>query len=224
MKKIVLLLVGILVTSLIYSKEVSVDSTNIEEKEILILGKNKDIENNKPICVYSNGTGAKFPKGGLLGLYNPSLSWSIGQCSYTDGTIIKKESLILVTNASDTYFSFDEESRILIRFTDDSVSTLYRDIEDEITNEYSSTWFNNNLMHFYTSYVRMNLDNETRTKLLNPALGIKKIRIVFTNGNIRDFEITGKRVMKLSEEIRESYIEASQSNKIRTQNNDDSNF
>ena len=62
------------------------------------------------------------------------------------------------------------------------------------------------------------------SKFLNPDLGIVKIRIVFTNGNIRDYELTGKRIKKFPEELRESYQQAMKGNAQKIHNSDDSTF
>ena len=74
------------------------------------------------------------------------------------------------------------------------------------------------------SIVFLQLDSETRTKLFNQSLGIKKVRVVFSNGDAKDYDIKGKGVMKLPEELRASYVEATQDNNMRTQNSDDSTF
>lgn len=207
-----------------FSQEIIVDSISIKRTDITLLGGNEAKDKEDPICVYSNGSCMIFPKSGLLSLYNPALGWSIYQCTFSDGSILKEESMILITNARDTYYSFDSNSRILMRFTDESISTLHRDLKDEVENKYDNIWLGNTLMHCYFSYVRLQLDSETRTKLLNPSLGIKKIRIVFSNGNVEDYELKGKRIMKFPEELRQSYREASQKNEIRTKNSNDSNF
>ena len=124
----------------------------------------------------------------------------------------------------DGYYSFDADSRVLIRFTDESTSILRRDPDEIVENAYDNMWMGSSLMHFYKSYVTLQLDSETRTKFFNHSLGVKKIRIVYANGDAIDYEMKGKRIMKFPEELRESFEEASQKNDIRTKNNDDSTF
>lgn len=210
--------------SLIYSQEVIIDS-NDTGKDVIVLGGNENnVSKEEPTCVYSNGLCMNFPKGGLLGIYNPALGWSISQCNFSNGTSVKTESMILITTGAKTYYSFDSDSRILIRFTDESVSTMYRDMNDRVETKYENAWLGNTMAHYYMSYVRFQLDKDTRAKFLNPALGIKKIRIVFANGEAIDYELKGNRVMKFPEELRESYKQASNKNQQRIQNNDDSTF
>ena len=224
MKQIYLMFALLIFSVNVKAQEVIIDSTSTNQNDVIILDGNEQVENEEPTCVYSNGIAMNFPKAGLTGLYNPALGWSIAQCNFSDGSSIKKESLILITTNPNDYSSFDSDSRILIRFTDQSVSTLHRDLKSKVERKYDNMYMSNTLYKFYKSYVRFQLDSETREKLLNPSIGIVKIRIVFTNGNVKDYELTGKRVMKFPEELRESYMQASNANKQRLNNSDDSTF
>lgn len=207
------------------SQEVIIDTTSTNQKEIIVLGGNEQKEKEEPTCVYSNGEAMRFPKKGLTRMYNPSLGWIIGQCKLSDGTSINKESLFLITKSPNNYDSFDADSRILIRFTDQSVSTLHRDLEFDVQKGYDNLLFTTGLfINLYRTYVVFQLDSETREKLMNPSIGITKIRIVFTNGEVKDYELKGKRRMKFPKELRESYTQASIANKIRLHNSDDSTF
>lgn len=220
MRKYIFVLVVLFVAKFVNAQEIVSNDGN----DVVVVGGNDVVETDEPTCVHTNGLCMNFPKAGLTGMYNPALGWSISECTYSDGKSIKYESLLLISTASDTYYSFDEDSRVLIRFTDESVATLRRDIKSPIEKKYENMWMGNSLMHFYHTYCRLNLDTETRQKLLNPALGIVKIRIVYTNGLVRDYELKGKRISKFPEELRESYQQAVAGNKARIQNNDDSTF
>lgn len=220
MKKITLIFSVLFSITLSQAQEVVSNNQN----EILIVGGNDTTKTDEPICVHTNGLCMNFPKAGLTGMYNPALGWSISECNYSDGRSVKYESLLLICTASDTYYSFNDDSRVLIRFTDESVSTLRRDLNSPIEKKYENMWMGNTLMKFYHTYCRLNLDTETRQKLLNPTLGIVKIRIVFTNGNVRDYELKGNRVKKFPEELRKSFQQAAAGNKTRLHNSDDSTF
>ena len=203
-----------------FAQEVLLDST-ANKNDLIILGGNENTKSMEdPTCVYSYGTCMNFSKG----IYTPAIGWAIGQCTYPNGTSVINESMLLITTGYENYYSFDTESRVLIRFTDESVSVLRRDLSERVENNYDNMWMGSSLMHFYRSYVSLQLDSETRAKLFNESLGIKKIRIVYANGDAVDYEMKGKRIMKFPEELRESYKEASQQNATRTKNSDDSSF
>lgn len=223
MKKYLILFMSFLFLESMNAQEVIVDSTSIDEKDIIILGGNDVPTSNEPTCVVSNGT-CMTVKSGLAGVYSPAIGWSIAMCTLSDGSSIKEESLILLHTSPNGYVDFDGDSRVLIRFTDNSVSTLHRDMKTPVATNYSSLWMGNSLMKFFKTSIRLKLDAETRSKIMNPALGIVKVRVVFTNGNVLDYDLKSKRQMKYSEELRKSYLEASQSNAKRAQNSDDSTF
>ena len=75
-------------------------------------------------CVTQQGPLYNFPdeKGGLKNLWKPALSWNIYDCKFGERNY-SYERLRLLMVASDTYFSFDSDSRMLIRFSDGFVST-----------------------------------------------------------------------------------------------------
>ena len=220
MKKMFCLMLTMASITLSFAQEVIVDSTH-NGANLIVLGGNESTKlGAEPTCVYSYGTCMNFSKG----IYTPAIGWAIGQCTFPDGTSITNESLLLITTGMDGYYSFDADSRVLIRFTDESTSILRRDPDEIVENAYDNMWMGSSLMHFYKSYVTLQLDSETRTKFFNHSLGVKKIRIVYANGDAIDYEMKGKRIMKFPEELRESFEEASQKNDIRTKNNDDSTF
>lgn len=223
MKKYAILFMSFLLIESMKAQEVIVDSASTKEKDIIILGGNDVSISNEPTCVYSNGTCMNI-NSGLSGIYCPALGWSIAMCTLSDGSTIKEESLILLHTSPSGYANFDSESRVLIRFTDNSVSTLHRDMKTPVSTNYSSMWMGNTLMKFFKTSIRLKLDTDTRSKIMNPTLGIVKVRVVYTNGNILDYELKPKRQMKYPEELRKSYFEANHSNEKRTQNSDDSTF
>ena len=202
-----------------YAQEVLLDPTT--GNDIIVLGGNENLKaKEEPVCVNSLGDYVRVYRD----YWAPSLAWNIEQCTYPNGTSVKKELLTLLTVTSGDYHSFDSESRVLLRFTDESVSILRRDLNFEVERTYDNTWISGNLVDLRYSIVFLQLDSETRKKLFNQSLGIKKVRVVFSNGDAKDYDIKGKGVMKLPEELRASYVEATQDNNMRTQNSDDSTF
>ncbi|MCQ2347563.1 MAG: hypothetical protein MJZ65_00050 [Paludibacteraceae bacterium] len=222
MKKSILCVGFLLVSAIINAQDV-VAREGANDKELLVL-KNDGVQTtaDDPVCVYSQGTYANFLKN-TLNLYNPGVSWKIWDCS-AGSTTIKYETLVLDMIASDAYYTYGTDSRILFRFSDGSVSTLHRREGDTTIKEYKSMWIGNTLFHLYHALAEFDLDTETRNRFLNPNLGILKVRVVLANGNARDYEMTGKMQTKVAEQIRNSWISASKQNAARKQNSDDSTF
>lgn len=222
MKKILFLL-AVLSFSQSYAQQ-TIESQDEESKnEVLILAnENTQTTAEDPVCVTSQGGYANLLKGSL-NLYNPGLSWKITECS-TSKTSYKYETLVLDMIASDTYYKFNDESRVLMRFSDGTVATLHRRKGDRTMEKYNNCVLGGTIFHLYHAVTEYDLDSDARTALLNPAIEIVKIRVVLTNGNIRDYDMSGKVGRKFLEAIRSSYQAAQKSNHIRINNSDDSSF
>ena len=222
MKKILFLL-AVLGVSQSYAQQTVHLQEEESKKEVLILAnENTQTTTEDPVCVTSQGGYAKLLKGSL-NLYNPGLSWKVTECS-TSKTSYKYETLVLDMIASDTYFKFNDESRILMRFSDGTVATLHRRKGDQTMEKYDNCVLDGTIFHLYHAVTEYDLDSASRAALLNPAIEIVKIRVVLTNGNVRDFDMSGKVGRKFLEAIRSSYLAALKSNHVRINNSDDSNF
>ena len=172
-------------------------------------------------CVGHQGPLYNFPdeKGGLKNLWKPALCWNLYDCKLSDQHFTYERVRLLMV-ASDTYFRFDSDSRILIRFSDGHVSTLHRNTKFAVKQIYENTSYG----IFYKTLTDFDVDEETKRHLLNPEMGVVKIRVVFTNGNARDYDLPEKYQKKFTQHMIESYVTAMKMINIKHNNNDDSNF
>lgn len=219
MKRSIIFLVAMLFASVLYAQYEIVGGTQVINEQIET-PKSPSTEND-PECVHQQGPLYNFPdeKGGLKNIWKPALSWCISDCKIGE-TRATYEVLRLLMVASDTYFSFDNDSRMLIRFSDGHVSTLNRNTNLKVLQIFENTSYGT----FYKTLTDFEVDDETKSRLMNPEIGVIKIRIVFTNGNKRDYDLPEKYQKKFVQHMIESYKIAKQKIEIRHQNNDDSTF
>lgn len=142
-------------------------------------------------------------------------------CSY-DGkdTICHYDLIFVVLSASDRYYEFPENSRMLIKFQDDKVFDL--DNFGDITKVYENLGWNSTLKKYVEVYKAGRhyiLNEEVLTKLLNEK--IAKVRIELANGNFRDFEIEDKHAKKIQRTLAESYKSVLAAQKKRLENIND---
>lgn len=216
MKRTIIIGIMLLFISSAFTQDIITDSS--KGKTIVVNGNGK--EQKEVVCVHSVGEYVNIPAV-TGGIYAQALGWGISECSFQDKSVLQLESINLLYRDHVGYKDFDQESRILIRFTDDYVSTLYRDVDSAVETSRQSLIPGNPI---YITYVRFNLDKETRKRMMNPTLGIKKIRIVFTNGEIQDYNIKGNKQYKFLEQLRKSYKNAEKDNAERMNNSDDASF
>ena len=128
------------------------------------------------------------------------------------------------TCASDTYHSFDTDSRVLGRFADSTIVKLPIIPEFEVQKSYNNTWVGNVLVDNYVTYSFYNIEDETIAKIVEKLIPIVKIRIVFTNGNVSDYEIKPSYQKKLTDGLIKSRIDAISQKVQRASNSTDENF
>ena len=164
----------------------------------------------------SLGNFTKFPDDKALGsYYKPSLAF--GQVGTTNVLSLK-------VVQPDMYARFDETSRILVKFEDDYVikmPILYNSLG--VTNKYDNMTSGISFYQFYTTYTSYELDEKFIDRIVNKEDKIKKIRIVFANGDAIDYEINKKYMKKLTTGLKESYyrVLAKQQQKQKTLNDED---
>ena len=106
---------------------------------------------------------------------------------------------------SNTYESFDSESVVLLKFDDESVEKLHISPLVEVSKKYSNTAIGSTIVDFYSTYSTYELSEECLKKIINKQQ-IKKVRLSFTNGNVKDYDITPNYMEKMAEKLYESYL------------------
>ena len=144
------------------------------------------------------GTYTKFPDKGLGTSYNPQLAF---------GKINDQYLLVLLYIDPTDYALFNEESVILLKFDDDSVAKLPISKLDDVTKDLETEWINiaKRYFYYYKTYTSYDIEQDVIDKIVKEKLNIKKIRVSFTNGDIKDWDINVKYKPKFIKGLVESY-------------------
>lgn len=162
----------------------------------------------------SVGTPVKFPDNIFLALaYKPAL------------TFIKSDDgvgLLLFYTRDDYYASFDEESVILLKFEDETIEKLpiYQPVyvHESYDSQYDSSL--KSISHLYTTTVRFEISPEITERIVTRNEKIVKIRVLFSNGKVKDWDIKKSYRSKLTKKLVKSYKEANQNYIIQKENID----
>lgn len=128
------------------------------------------------------------------------------------------------TCSSDTYKSFDAESRVLIRFSDSTMVKLPIIEELDVVKDYDNEWIASSLTEKYITFSYYSIEAETIDKIIEDKVPIIKIRLVFTNGNIQDYDIPKNYQQKLLDGLIASRKDAISTNHVRKTNQSDDTF
>ena len=160
----------------------------------------------------SYGTYTMFPNKKLAGsYYKPQLAF---------GKVNDQFLLVLYYTDPSTYATFDQESVMLLKFDDDSTVKLPISKSDEVTKKYETSW--NSLLkcynHFYETFTSFDLEQDVVDRIVKDQQNIKKIRVSFTNGDIKDWDIDLKYQPKLIKGLVESYNKVQSKDAVRKEN------
>ncbi len=161
----------------------------------------------------STGSFVMFPDGSLFGsAFKPKIAF------YQDTDPIIKNFFILSVAKNDGYADFDENSRMLIKFEDGSKFTL--PILAGVESRDFSYISNISVYNVLTMY---RLDDQILEKIRNYE-SIIKIRIVYTNGDIDDYDIDESYQYKFIRKLNNSYNEVIEDNSQMKRNMNDDYF
>ena len=124
----------------------------------------------------------------------------------------------------DTYASFDENSRILVKFYDDSVTKLPIVPEIEVHKDYGVQFVSSIRLDYYKTVALFVVTDEFLDKVLNVGMFITKIRVVRANETANDYEISKQYQETLIKGLRESYQIAAQIRDQKKQTMTDADF
>ena len=148
----------------------------------------------------SIGSYTRFPNDKLFGLlWKPQLAF---------GKVNDVYLLALCYTSPTKYASFDNESILLLKFGDDSTVKLHLIDENTVKKDHETSWNAATKQYYdiYKTYACFIIDNSTVQRIVNDKEVIKKIRVLFTNGDIEDWDIDAKYQKKLTAGLNESYI------------------
>ncbi len=111
---------------------------------------------------------------------------------------------VLVTSSGD-YASYDENSRILLKFGDDDVVKLPMLRELDVIKDYSNEFVASTLVEYYMTATHYEVPDDVLDRIVKQKKKITKIRIVFSNGDVADYDIPEKYQPKLISGLNNSY-------------------
>lgn len=176
------------------------------------------------LCFVSIGTFAQFSVGEYVQLVKGLAGWYQGKVALAVTNVdgVEVPSMCLYMNNSVDYDVYDEDSRILVKFDDDTKMTFHRIKGDQTLKEYDNQLVNGVIYQHYQTYTRYALDMNFLNKILTN--GIVKVRIVMANGDAKDYEIKGGYQKEFTKKLKESYVTARKNNKQREKNMNDEDF
>jgi hypothetical protein len=163
----------------------------------------------------SYGSYTMFPNNKAWGsYYKPQLAF---------GKVNDQYLLVLCYTDPKAYASFDEESVMLLKFDDDSTVKLPISKSDEVMKKCESSWnsMKSRNTYYYKTFTSFDLDQNTIDKIVKQKMNIKKIRVSFTNGDIKDWDIDVKYQTKLIQGLNESYVIVESKDTVRKGNLND---
>ena len=176
------------------------------------------------LCFVSIGVSAQYSIGDYVQLVKGITGWYQDKIAIAVMNVNDKEIpiMVLCSHSSLDYDVFNEESRILIKFDDDTKMTLHRVPDDETIKDYDNAVYNGILYHHYYTFTHYIIEKEFLLKILQN--GITKVRVVKANGNANEYDIKESYQKTLTEKLKDSYIAARKENKQKEKNMNDEDF
>ena len=176
------------------------------------------------LCFVSIGMFAQFSVGEYVQLVKGLSGWYQGKVALAVTNVdgVEVPSMCLYMHNSLDYDIYDDDSRILVKFDDDTKMTLHRVNEDRTLKEYDNQVLNGVLYHHYMTYTQYYVNTDFLNKIL--VNNIVKVRVVMANGNIRDYEIKSSYQQEFTKKLKNSYVSARKTNKQREKNMNDDSF
>lgn len=166
--------------------------------------------------IYTYGEAIDFQSGFVGSLWHPFLKYS--QYDSNDFDNEHLDLLTVIMKTSDTYHSFPDTSKILLKFSDDSIVEL--DSFGEIIKDFQATYIAKQLTDIYYTGRNYILTPDDLEKIL--TLPIVKVRIELSNGNRKDYEVGEKHGKKVLKKLVESHkkVSSTQNRRIHNSNSD----
>ena len=166
--------------------------------------------------LYTYGDAIDFQSGFVGSLWHPLLQLS--QFDSNDGRDVHLDLMTVVLKTSDTYHSFPENSKLLLKFSDNSIVEL--NSFGNVIKDYQCKRIGKVLTDIYYTGRNYVLTDEALQKIL--SLPIIKVRIELGNGNRKDYDVGekhGKKVLKKLQKSNEA-VKNTQNRRIRNSNSD----
>lgn len=158
------------------------------------------------------GEAIDFQPGFVGSLWHPFMK--LAQYDSNDSENLHLDLLTVIMKTSDTYHSYPDESKLLLKFSDDSVVEL--NSFGDVIKDYQCKYIGNHLTDIYYTGRNYIITPEALQKIT--SLPITKVRIELANGNRKDYEVSDKHGKKVLKKLQKS-LEAVQSTQERRKKN-----
>ncbi len=166
--------------------------------------------------LYTYGEAIDFQSGFIGSLWHPFLKYS--QYDSNDGRDDHLDLLTIIMKTSNTYHSFPAESKLLLKFLDDSIVEL--DSFGDVIKDYQCSYIGKVRTDIYYTGRNYILTEEALQKII--TLPIVKVRIELGNGNRKDYEVGEKHGKKVLKKLIKSHaaVQNTQGRRIKNSNSD----
>lgn len=167
-------------------------------------------------AIYTSGEAIDFQSGFVGSFWHPYLTLS--QVDSNDGRNEHHDLLTVILKTSNTYHSFPQNSKLLLKFSDNSIVEL--DSFGDVIMDYQLTSLADEYIRVYYTGRHYDLTDEALQKIL--TLPIIKVRIELSNGIRKDYEVGVRHGKKVLKKIKKSYeiVKKRQQLRIRNSNGD----
>ena len=149
----------------------------------------------------------------------PQIAFAVDRVNDEDVT-----TLLVKTVNVNAYNEFNDESRILLRFADESKPIRLNKVAGSAVDKNKHTEKKGNAtISFYDTFTSYEVTPEV-IKKLEAGIGISKVRIVFKENEHKDYEIVEGYQAKMAADLLKSYQEAALKNKKAHSDTSDEDF
>lgn len=162
----------------------------------------------------SYGTYVSFP--------NNSFAYSKTNPKLAFGKVNENHLLVLKYVDLKAYKTFDTTSQLLLKFGDEIVHVPISQIDTKVEKDFETQRIGSVMASYYITYTSFDIDDQIVKRIVDNKESISKIRVVFSNGDMEDFDIKEKYQPKLRDGLIESFNNVSKQDASRKQTLGDS--
>lgn len=169
---------------------------------------------------------AQVSYGPYVSFPNNSFAYAATNPQLAFGKIDNSYLLVLKYVDDVAYRNFDQTSQLLLKFGNEIVHVPMSKKDTNVAKKFDNKRIGNVTANYYITYTSFDIDEDVVKRIVEKKENISKIRVIFANGDLEDFEIKDKYQPKLIKGLVESYDDVSKkdSSRKQTMNNDESGF
>lgn len=165
--------------------------------------------------IFSVGRAVDFQGGFVGSLWHPSMSFALYDSN--DEASLRLDLLLIQLKDPYEYFSFPEESKLLIKFEDQTIFEL--NSFGDRTTDYNSMVVSNRVVEVHYTKRYFLVSEEVKQYLLSHP--IIKVRIELSNGKLKDYDVSERVGKKVLNKLQDSYNQLNDVQQIMLNNAND---